>query len=1149
MKTPTDTKQQQPKVRLRQRPVRTKDEAAAARDKRKSDVLIAAQSLDNEIQSVKNLKRLSIGSLDLLIDPELEFRVNSNTPPPDISSIKRKSWTSTAQLALASGPTASSDSSSSSILPDFDASTTDSESITNSSIDVTRAEYLHDEAITSNDAYSTHSSSTSSHPTERPIPSSLIQDSSNNDSNRHMTTRNLSGINSLRRGSHNVTHSNRTTSSEGQKSANHKCGEEEEDDDDGDAITNNLLWVPADQHPSVQPKNYIELVQDTLENIHIQDEDLPASSMNNKENIYSSRSSSESSLSTSPSTTSPSNRKKHFNRALVRRPSSLRKSYTELSDDSNQNTSSDDSSPTHERSALNRRNSKLRTASLKDITEELTKISNNAGLTNSDAITLARTLSMAGSFSNDELDDLEENENTQEENNPTGTFEKFHGSFLENGIIESSDADTKKKVKSDDETLATEEFASKMFMKNGLTIPQRSSLRRSKFNTYRIRSSDSSTSPSTAKRYSSERIPNISVDESSTNEQSSFQVPRSPLPFNNNSPSTVGSTESPGSISDLYDHYTQLNKTSETDDEIDIDTTDNSIPTSQDSSLISNDSVLFRPNNNNDSGSLLHESSNMVIGTGSTSTDEAPKLSPIKKEAQSWSGKLHSEQKLPDDNTEQGALADISNTQNTQIPKTRSNHSKNRHKPILNMSNPSKNINTGNQGVPSARPALINMSATTNIQHNDDIKSASKKHTQATDNVVQHETSSQPQKETSEHLLPATSVKHETEEVQPKKYTLEEKLVKLFKRKTHRRKSSSSNASSTKTSDSGVQEEFKKKISKFRKNPKKQQLSSKASTDVPATEESNKGTLQVPVVSEAPQSQRGNSESSDHSYSSGSTELPTLQPAVSVTSAKNRDTPSHQTTVDIAEGDLASTNFTETVRELDGDDSQDISGNSDSMDTSAQSVSVKPLGQRSVSTTQNKDEVRVTEDDNINNQGPLSELPPRKLTFADVNHSTVPNAPIKFSDSAFGFPLPELTNSTVIMFDHRLGINVERAIYRLSHLKLSDSKRELRQQVLLSNFMYAYLNLVNHTLYMEQAAANTTADFDTYQSDELEMEDADTQKQFSLGGRDLASNITDGIGGIQDNDPSGDIQNGNMGQFEYTTEQNNSDGAIIIPEI
>jgi hypothetical protein len=34
-------------------------------------------------------------------------------------------------------------------------------------------------------------------------------------------------------------------------------------------------------------------------------------------------------------------------------------------------------------------------------------------------------------------------------------------------------------------------------------------------------------------------------------------------------------------------------------------------------------------------------------------------------------------------------------------------------------------------------------------------------------------------------------------------------------------------------------------------------------------------------------------------------------------------------------------------------------------------------------------------------------------------------------------------------------------------LKLADPKRQLRQQVLLSNFMYSYLNLVNHTLWIQ----------------------------------------------------------------------------------
>lgn len=61
---------------------------ASQRDKRKSEVLIAAQSLDNEIRSVKNLKRLSIGSMDLLIDPELDIKFGGE-------SSGRRSWSGT----------------------------------------------------------------------------------------------------------------------------------------------------------------------------------------------------------------------------------------------------------------------------------------------------------------------------------------------------------------------------------------------------------------------------------------------------------------------------------------------------------------------------------------------------------------------------------------------------------------------------------------------------------------------------------------------------------------------------------------------------------------------------------------------------------------------------------------------------------------------------------------------------------------------------------------------------------------------------------------------------------------------------------------------------------------------------------------------
>lgn len=91
----------------------------------------------------------------------------------------------------------------------------------------------------------------------------------------------------------------------------------------------------------------------------------------------------------------------------------------------------------------------------------------------------------------------------------------------------------------------------------------------------------------------------------------------------------------------------------------------------------------------------------------------------------------------------------------------------------------------------------------------------------------------------------------------------------------------------------------------------------------------------------------------------------------------------------------------------------------------------------------------------------------RKLSESS-QRSNKPNAPVQFTDSAFGFPLPPLSRSTVIMLDYRFPVHVERALYRLSHLKLANPRRPLRQQVLLSNFMYAYLNLVNHTLYLQQ---------------------------------------------------------------------------------
>lgn len=53
---------------------------------------------------------------------------------------------------------------------------------------------------------------------------------------------------------------------------------------------------------------------------------------------------------------------------------------------------------------------------------------------------------------------------------------------------------------------------------------------------------------------------------------------------------------------------------------------------------------------------------------------------------------------------------------------------------------------------------------------------------------------------------------------------------------------------------------------------------------------------------------------------------------------------------------------------------------------------------------------------------------------------------------------------------YRLPIHVERAIYRLSHMKLANPRRPLHQQVVISNFMFWYLSIIN-----PQATQSTTS--------------------------------------------------------------------------
>lgn len=65
-------------------------------------------------------------------------------------------------------------------------------------------------------------------------------------------------------------------------------------------------------------------------------------------------------------------------------------------------------------------------------------------------------------------------------------------------------------------------------------------------------------------------------------------------------------------------------------------------------------------------------------------------------------------------------------------------------------------------------------------------------------------------------------------------------------------------------------------------------------------------------------------------------------------------------------------------------------------------------------------------------------------------------------------PTPSTATSSVttvaskhFIHSYRLPIHVERAIYRLSHMKLANPRRPLHQQVVISNFMFWYLSIIN----------------------------------------------------------------------------------------
>lgn len=81
----------------------------------------------------------------------------------------------------------------------------------------------------------------------------------------------------------------------------------------------------------------------------------------------------------------------------------------------------------------------------------------------------------------------------------------------------------------------------------------------------------------------------------------------------------------------------------------------------------------------------------------------------------------------------------------------------------------------------------------------------------------------------------------------------------------------------------------------------------------------------------------------------------------------------------------------------------------------------------------------------------------RKKSGGDGSHKQ------KDSSSRNPSPDPSREQPHQNFYYTRFPIHIERAIYRLSHLKLANPRRPLHQQVLLSNFMYSYLAKVQQT--------------------------------------------------------------------------------------
>ncbi|KAI8075763.1 hypothetical protein BDF21DRAFT_423623 [Thamnidium elegans] len=93
------------------------------------------------------------------------------------------------------------------------------------------------------------------------------------------------------------------------------------------------------------------------------------------------------------------------------------------------------------------------------------------------------------------------------------------------------------------------------------------------------------------------------------------------------------------------------------------------------------------------------------------------------------------------------------------------------------------------------------------------------------------------------------------------------------------------------------------------------------------------------------------------------------------------------------------------------------------------------------------------------------------------NNTSIPPPPPQQQENKKSSRLEERT----FFNSNRLPLHVERAIYRLSHMKLADPRRPLQQQVLISNLMFWYLSIQQNDFQQEKVPLVTQPTNNTQQ--------------------------------------------------------------------